>query len=373
MPIAPNDYFEKKRPWAEIKNRVLGSYLTPYIAKIAKLNRPLIIIDAFSGPGKNFEDNSAGSPLIICSAMTKYKGKKSAYFFNNEKDHHETLIEILKIVPDYNFAKPILGDAVELLEKVVPKITNETVFLYLDPFGLTCTYDTLKPFLERSSDTSTEILINLNMTGLHRLAAHKAHETEQIKANRIKLTKVLGGDYWKDILLSSSDLETKEKERLIVEEYKKKLSINGYLRYTAACPVQENLSSPTKYYMISASPHSDSLLLFNDEMCKAFNDYMHKQENPIFEIAGQDWRSWRDIETLIPLVLEYTYKYPRTTRRDLWLFIVQDHFMKFTESEYKKAVNKAVEDNQILCSTPIQKGGIRPTKRLNDECVLEPL
>jgi hypothetical protein len=69
---------------------------------------------------------------------------------------------------------------------------------------------------------------------------------------------------------------------------------------------------------------------------------------------------------------EYVTKYPSTTRKKLWRFIVRDYFMLFTESEYLKAVKSASDQDKITCITPIKKGGIRPTKRLNGNCVFDP-
>jgi three-Cys-motif partner protein len=375
MPINPDDYFKSKRPWAKIKNSILGSYLKPYVAKISRRGQPLLFIDAFAGPGKNEEDNSAGSPLLICQAASTAKAPWQAYFFNNRKNHHENLTEILK-AGGWKQAQPILGDAPELINAISSHITDESVFLYIDPFGLTCEFDTLKPFLNRNPKYSTELLINLNAAGLHRLASRNAIEEgeppDQVEANHEKLTRVLGGDYWKEALLSSDEKDTKIREEFVVHEYMKRLRSTGYLKYTGSCPVQEYLSSPTKYYMISASPHPDSLLLFNEAMGKAFNDFMHKQENPLFAFNGQDWKTWRDIGELVEIVVEYVEKYPKKTRNELWFYIVQDNFMRFLESEYIKAVATAVETGRIICSTPI-KSKIRPTKRLNGDCVFEPI
>jgi hypothetical protein len=122
--------------------------------------------------------------------------------------------------------------------------------------------------------------------------------------------------------------------------------------------------------MISASPHPDSLILFNEAMCNAFNDYMHKQENPLFAFNGQNWKTWRDISELENIVVEYAKKFPHNTRRNLWVHILTDHFMRFTESEYKKAVDSCFKKGTIVCDTPIQKGGTRPTSRLNDNCII---
>lgn len=57
-------FFKRKRPWSKYKDLILDYYLGPYLAKIARLGKPIAVVDCFAGPGK-FNDNQRGSPLII--------------------------------------------------------------------------------------------------------------------------------------------------------------------------------------------------------------------------------------------------------------------------------------------------------------------
>jgi len=108
------------------------------------------------------------------------------------------------------------------------------------------------------------------------------------------------------------------------------------------------------------------MVLLNDEMCKAFNQYMHEQETKDTLFAGQPWTAWRDTSHLVDKVVDYVNKYSGETRKSIWLHIVEDHFMQYTRSEYLEAVTKAFKANLIDSPTT------RPTKRLNDNCALVP-
>jgi len=57
------DFFKHKKSWSKYKDFILDYYLTPYIAKVKMLKRPILIIDCCAGPGK-FEDGEDGSPVI---------------------------------------------------------------------------------------------------------------------------------------------------------------------------------------------------------------------------------------------------------------------------------------------------------------------
>ena len=77
-------FFVGKRPWSIIKDQVLGSYMSPYISKIKKLGKPILLIDGYAGPGV-FENGQPGSPMIMCHAAERFaKGRWEAIFVNNK-------------------------------------------------------------------------------------------------------------------------------------------------------------------------------------------------------------------------------------------------------------------------------------------------
>ena len=360
-------FFEGKRPWSKIKDSILKDYLPIYLSKVSKLYRPIILIDAFAGPGV-FKDGSEGSPIIMAKSAERYaKGKYLAIFVNSEEEHHTRLEKELKKVSDT--ALTILGTAQELLREVKKVLSNQTVFVYLDPFGLKdCEFSLLKPFLERSTSYSTEIIINMSMPTLHRLATSKAKmagkETSQTKALNERLTKVLGGDYWKKIMWNTS-LNSQEKETKVMEKYRELLS--KYLSYEGSCPVKERREKRVKYFITLCSRHQDAMLLMNDIMCKAYFKQMHEIEfkGTLFE-GKLDWRTTKETGDIEPIILDAANHISGKSRKDLWLSILQKHFMRWTSSEYKNSVQKLVEQGELFCPTPHKR------KQLNDACLLFP-
>src|SRR6476469_68613 len=61
-----SDFFERLKPWSRRKHRLLGKYLPPFSAKVAKAttNREIYCVDGFAGAAR-YEDGSDGSPLLI--------------------------------------------------------------------------------------------------------------------------------------------------------------------------------------------------------------------------------------------------------------------------------------------------------------------
>ena len=98
MSVSPSykrDFFSGKRLWSVIRDEILKHYLPPYLRKVQKLNRGIIIVDGFAGQGV-FDDGSLGAPLIICDIVKEFVGNNTKIILvNKDKRHHQTLNSVL--------------------------------------------------------------------------------------------------------------------------------------------------------------------------------------------------------------------------------------------------------------------------------------
>lgn len=363
-----DDFFEGKRPWSVIKDEVLSSYLPAYLAKVKSLSKPILIVDGFAGPGE-FDDGSPGSPIIICTSAEKYAhGNYRAFFINKSREHHESLSAVLANRNWLGSATPILGDTTQILPLLPQAIRDQTVFLYLDPFGPTGSpFSLLKPFLARDPRWySTEIVLMMHMPIVHRLAARKAVDDGREYDTRIiqyhlTMSEVFGGDYWKPIMFKG-DLTSEAREFRLINAYKTKLA--EYLPYVGSCPVRASESERIKYFIVFASRHRDAMLLMNDAMAKADSKRMHQSAVKGTFFENTNWQDERNVAGLREEVLSQVQKNSGITRNDLWLKVVEANFMRYLKKEYTQTVQQLVDAGELTCPTP------RKTKRLNDDCQL---
>ncbi len=365
MGESSDDFFEGKRLWSKIKDEVLEKYMTPYLAKVNTRGQPILLIDGYAGPGI-FEDGTRGSPLIMCEkAEERAKGNYHAIFINNKRKYHDNLYREIHQRGWSNSAEPRLGDTQLVLQELPKTLKSQTVLLYLDPFGPTgCDFNLLAPFLYRSPKFSTEILLTMNMPGMHRLAARHVDEVgredeEAIRANRQKLTKVFGGDYWKDILWQ--DIDAEKREIQLIEAYQKKLA--EHLPYTRSCPVRERTDKRIKYFIVFASHHRDALVLLNDIMVNAYFAGMYQADLGSGLWRDLDWKEMRFVDDLDRVILNTVARHPGETRKLIWFRIVEGHFMCYLESEYRAMVKQLVESKKLI---------FLRTNRLNNESTLYP-
>jgi three-Cys-motif partner protein len=362
-----DDFFEGKRPWSIIKDQVLKTYISPYLAKVNRLNRPIILFDGFAGPGV-FEDGEPGSPLIMCQAAQKNaSGNYQAFFVNKKKKYHDKLESILHKGGWHGPAQPLLGDTTKILPDLSNALRDHTAFLYLDPFGPSVSpFALLEPFLTRNVTYSTEMVIMMHMPVLHRLAARRAVEAgredeELISKRHQRVTLTFGGDYWKSILWDST-ISAEQREFKLIEEYRKKLAT--HLPYAGCCPVREGPRDRIKYFIVFVSRHPDAMLLMNDAMYKAYHSRMHEDTYAGTMFEQNNWNDGVSKKGLDEAIIDEVEKTPGLTREEVWTQVVRNNFMKYWVSDYKNAVNRLVECDVLYTTTP------RKTKRLNDDCVL---
>lgn len=388
MSQATADFFDRKKPWSRIKDSVIGSYLPQYLAMVSQLRRPIILVDAFAGPGV-FRDpdtgrSEYGSPIIMCEAAKWARCPHRMFFGNKRRSHHNRLQAELdaRQIPEAQ-ATAVQMDSQELLTELAYIITDETLFLYLDPFGYTgCEMDGLKPLVERSPRYSTELIFNLDVADLHRLASRHALRnkgtTPQIAESHSLLMSVLMGDWWKDILLSDDpDFTAAEKELLIVQGYIERYK--PYFKYRGYCPVPDKAGGKAKYYITFFSNHPDALVAHNDNMFRAYHTFVAKDRWSVGMFKegvekGAIEVGWRDVVSpdafsLDPLIVEAVYLANKagksTARKETWVRILNEHghFMKWTQPQFLRRVEALRDRGQLGPS-------VRDARRINDDCRL---
>lgn len=141
-------FFENQSDLTNVKIKIYEKYIEGYLIKLLMTFDKCLIVDLFSGPGKNGDKN--GSPLILLerleyiltSPSLKDKCKKEIFIVFNDEDSEniENLKEeIRNIGLDENSIKIFINN--EKYENILPKIIerfsyeNLPKFFFLDPFS----------------------------------------------------------------------------------------------------------------------------------------------------------------------------------------------------------------------------------------------
>lgn len=357
------DFFIAKRRWSRRKDRILGAYLIPYIAKVSKLGN-ILIADCFAGPGA-FDDGAPGSPQIIRDAILDHRTRSgmnnvSAWFVEKDPGLYARLASKFGSDP---FVSTFNKDFVEMLPSIRTQAQSSSVFLYVDPYAIKgldwSMMDMVFSMVNRTR--SVEVLLNFNgrafvRAGLASLKlerpAESLHETdndvidEQIESNTLDVA--VGGPWWRDVLEQNASYSSQV--QLITDGVCQRL--RG--RFSEVC--RHDLFDKVghaipKYSLVFGSRHPDALKLMNDQMVNArdqlADEARSEVDETLFEMLSEQFVP--ETTKLLGIVLDQARF--KQSRGDLILSIIRSHFGVYKHSEVRGAIERLLRDGRMKSAT----------------------
>lgn len=300
-----SSFFDTKRPWSRYKDFLLQSYLDPYLAKVAQLKKPILLVDCFAGRGM-FGDGEVGSPLIIAQAISRWRGRGHpilGQFIEADAENYQSLLQSMAPFNEYCTARH--GSFEQCLSSIEKNARDNTVFLYVDPYSVKgLNFAKLKSVYDhiRKSSSSVEVLLNFNVAIFMRwaLAAlkrqHKMPDVEletfaddvEESVEQKTLTEIAGGDYWIGIA-ENDQTQFVDKLKAFMDEYSKRL-LDSF-RFVCRFEVKEKYHHQVpKYVMVYATRHQDGVFLMNDSMCKARRIFVSSEmpKDVLFDMTPEE-------------------------------------------------------------------------------------
>ncbi|HEV8604631.1 MAG TPA: three-Cys-motif partner protein TcmP [Tepidisphaeraceae bacterium] len=380
------DFFEKKRPWSRYKDLILGYYLEPYLPKVDKLRKPILIVDCFAGPGQ-FEDGSSGSPIIICKAIKKWsdKGVRVSGMFI-EADN-ALFLRLQSSLEQYGpLAKPRLGTFQSLLPELAALAKSNSVFLYIDPYSVdNLRFAEMRRVYEQiqNAAASVEVLMNFNvaifmrwgLAALKRRAENtnfdflidfpKDDEGDFLVPEDLMdgpeittLNAIAGGDYWQEIALDTADTFTGKIERFVTA-YKKLM--NNSFKWVGSCAIKSRIDDQVpKYYLVYATRSNHGIELMNESMCKAKSEFL-KSELPLIFNPTTAFEEV-DAQKLCHDVMSLANDRRVFTRGELRLEGMKRFFGVYAAKDYTRAIKLLLEGGRLFSKTG--------SRRINDDLPL---
>lgn len=347
------EFFRKKRQWSRYKDLILDYYLEPYLAKVAVLRRPILVVDCFAGPGR-FDDGQAGSPLIISKRLQhiQERGVKVLGFYV-ERD--PVLFERLRgNTQDSTVPVQIRpGDFREHVDEISGLARDHTVFVYLDPIRPSDLLfaDMESVYAQLEEGHSVEVLVNFMSTSFLRavraltsqipLESSLPHERESIP----RWDAVAGGTYWQEIV---SDDRASNAERIerIAEGYARKLRrwFNWVLSYPIRAKYEHKFP---RYHLMFGSRHPDAIELMNRAMVKARRQFIQDRFVDGFLFSNEP-----EIEVINPakiekVIVEACRVLGRAKWTDLRVAATMTNPCMYTDSEFNAAIKRLIQKGDL--------------------------
>lgn len=330
-------FFQKKRPWSLMKDRILGWYLKPYLTKVSKLGKPTVVVDGFAGCGL-YDDGSEGSPLIICKRLEERAASVGAkavgIFIEADKTCFNELRKNIGKFEDALLAVPLFGDFKEIASQIIERATDLPMFFYIDPFGIKgLEFEHLVKIFQKVMRDSTEVLVNFNYKAFLREA----------KAYPELARAVMGGDYFEGILDNPGLSET-EKENRIVQLYKDRY--NQYFNYVGSFPVVYK-GDRSKYHLVFATSHFDGLRLMNDGMGDILRDFY--TSGRLFPDLPPEMS--RDMDYLEEEIMNIFRTRMVVNRHQIKQALIPKLLLRYKEGDYGKIIEKLLREEKVFSET----------------------
>lgn len=255
------------REHTRVKHEILDKYLTPWIYKLGSRSNRLLYIDGFAGRGEYVDEDGVtvdvGSPIIAMRKAQEHKDKvpifKCKFIENNENNYNNLcrVVNLEKRSCPHPKIETLPGDfeteMIKLLDKYKDKLPP--TFCFIDPFGFDAPFTIIKRLM---GIPRTEIFFNFMLRDINRFLSSSQHHNA--------LFRLYGNDKWKDY--NDESLSPYERERGLVNLYRKQLHEEAEVQYTMPFMVRMPEKRQTAYYLIHATNKFDGFKIMKEIMSK---------------------------------------------------------------------------------------------------------
>ncbi|HZZ95266.1 MAG TPA: three-Cys-motif partner protein TcmP [Usitatibacter sp.] len=374
-----DEFFRQKRAWSNVKDKIVGDYVSCYLKTVPNLRKPILIIDGFSGPGR-FGDGTDGSPIIFCSAIeqiTLGRAVTSCLFADANPTHRLALSENLAPYIAAGIAESPFDDWKSALTRALEVGAASTMFFYLDPYGIKeLEFDAVRQIYERDTRRSTEVLINFNFRTFMRMSgnwnyADGANEiSEKVKASKVEtVNRVMGGDYWIPIV-TDRGLNKLEREDAVINAYLER--VKKYFPFGYSIPVKERRPEDAgvpdddlaRYHLIFATRSSRAVQYMNDIALNALEPYLKQfSDGLLFDMTPDRYKPV-DRNSVKAAIVECVREHARK-RPEIYEVIIPQFFMQYRKKEYRAMIDELIKEHRLL---PIAST-LNARKQVNDHTV----
>jgi three-Cys-motif partner protein len=374
-------FFEYKRSWSQVKDRIVSDYVNCYLNTVPRLNKPIVLVDSFSGPGR-FGDGTDGSPLLICKAITDRLGSNapmSCIFADTRIAHRTALSENLRPYIEAGLCGAPFGSCDEAIAHAIDRFRTSTVFFYLDPYGIKdLDFEMVRQIYERNPRQSTEVLINFNFRTFMRMSGNWGYDEDastvaaKVKGAKVEtVNRAMCGDYWKEIVTDVS-LNKLDREDAVMQAYLGQ--VRKFFRFAYAIPVKERtpdqmdvpVDELAHYHLIFGTRSPKAVEYMNDVALNALEPYLRSfREGLLFDLTPDRYQpADRDIvkAAIIDAVTGRPLKRP-----EIYEVVIPKFFLSYKRKEYRAMVDELVLSEGRLFADP---STIKRKGMLNDDTLI---
>lgn len=204
---ANSEFFGNRDAKAVLKHGLLARYAKYFAGRAGRATGGKVaFIDGYAGKGR-YDDGNPGSPLLLASQAQGAKsfGRDVKLAFVEQDDaYRKQLTETLAaegIEPD----QVLGGDLDQAMDGLLDRYSDHAVLLFVDPFGLAISRDTLTRILKkRTRKQPIDVLYHFSLSTVARQGALGITNKYGSSSSATQLDTALGDQVWRDPFERSS-------------------------------------------------------------------------------------------------------------------------------------------------------------------------
>ena len=376
-----DNFFGKKREWSRLKDEILATYLRPYLSKITRTGRPVLIVDCFAGKGE-FDDGEPGSPLLICRAIhqaTSLRPDAAIKALFIEKKYY---LDLAKNVSPWTDCEVLPGAFEEHIRKLANELKAGTnMLLFVDPYGIKSLDFSLFRYLLDMDLGPIELILNFNTFGFLREGCRllsitgfdleedsDVYEDDPDSPNSVeRMNAIASGAYWQDILRKYRDgtIDMKTAEAQFASAYLER--VHRLFEHVVEIPVKFRRHHLPKYRLIHGTQSPDGLILMADKMSRVWRNFVERdrggQEVLFEEIDYPDMVALENY-SLEADILSYTESW--IGLKDLLVSLLSKYGITYSSSRVTSSIKAMEQEGALVIQRcPAKTPGGRITKSMD--------
>jgi len=376
-----DEFFRAKRSWSKVKDKIVSDYIDCYLKTVHNLQRPILIVDGFAGPGR-FGDDTPGSPLIICNAISKWSAGRagmSCLFADAHPGHRAALKRNLAEYIRRGISELPYAECVQALTRALELGAGSTVLFYLDPYGIKdLEFDMVRQIYERNPKRSTEVLINFNFRTFMRMSGNwnygdsASEVSRKVREGKTEtVNRVMGGECWQSIITDPA-LDKIGREDAVVNAYLDR--VRQLFAYAYAIPVKERKEDEygipddelARYHLILGTRSPRAVVYMNDVALNALEPYLSQfKEGLLFDFTPERYQHV-DRERAKTAIVDAVSTRP-LKRPDIYEIVIPQFFMHHRRKDYRAMVDELTFKEGRLYP---DKRTMKVANKLNDDTLL---
>lgn len=284
---ANSEFFGIRDAKAVLKHGLLARYAMYFAGRAGKATGGRVaFIDGYAGKGR-YDDGNPGSPLLLATQAQGAEtfGRDVQLAFVEQDDDYRA--QLLETLAEANItADQVIGNGLDAaIDGLLQRYNDHAILLFVDPFGLAISRDTLTRILKRrSSHQPIDVLYHFSVGAVRRHGARAASGQHGSTNSVTMLDNALGSGTWRGPFGGSTGDDGAATRAAIAVANAFATDIHATTSVPAtSVPVRQRPEHLPTYLLVLFSGDRKAHWVFADMAGKTYVDWLHHCDREDFD------------------------------------------------------------------------------------------